>query len=392
MLTERILVVDDEPSNANLVVRVLERAGYSNVRVTLDSSDVIRLVNEFKPHLLILDLHMGHTSGFDILELLNHHLDAAALLPVLVTTGDTAMESLHRARDLGADDYLLKPFSISDLILRVEGLLSMRMACKASNAESVLLRREISACRHIITQAELDLLGQMTGTSEGIDPTDGHSARVGELAASIAECMHLDAATVQSIRAAAPLHDFGKVAVSRRILMKPGPLTSDEMEIVCRHTVIGAFLLSGTAFPVLRLASEIALYHHERWDGTGYPRGLAGEDIPLAGRIVAVADVFDALTSVRSYKRAWSVRDALTEIMSKSGTQFDPRVVGALVATVLRSDTRMSPGKKVSDDSVLSLVERQRKRKLQLHAAVSAGHKLERARLVRDVARRAIVA
>jgi HD-GYP domain-containing protein (c-di-GMP phosphodiesterase class II) len=179
--------------------------------------------------------------------------------------------------------------------------------------------------------------------------------------------------------------------VSERILLKPGPLTADEMEIVCRHTIIGGFLLSGTELPLLRLARDIALYHHERYDGTGYPRGLALDDIPLAARIVAVADVFDALTSVRSYKRAWTVREALTEIIRCSGTQFDPRVVGALVATIMRRDSRVPPAER-EDNPVLSLVDRQREREAQLQAAVAAGQQLHRAGSVGNVLRRPVVA
>ena len=392
MQRARILVVDDEPSNAKLLVRVLERAGYTNVRMSLDSANVVSLVQEYAPELLILDLHMENADGFEVLESMREHLHADTLLPVLVVTADTDIESLHRAVDLGADDYLLKPFGVKDLVLRVEGLLSMRAACAASHEEAVSLRQQIGACRSLVTQAELDLLGHMTGTSERVDPTDGHCARVGELAGAIAEHMGLDADTIASIRAAAPLHDVGKIAVSDSILLKPGPLTPDEMEVVCRHTVIGAFLLSGTELPLLRLAREIALYHHERWDGTGYPRGLNEEEIPLPARIVAVADVFDALTSVRSYKRAWTVKRALTEILSKSGTQFDPRVVRALIAAVMRRDTPVSGADPEVDESVLSLVDRQRQREAQLQAAIAAGHEIQRSRRIRNVFRRPIVA
>jgi putative two-component system response regulator len=385
MQASPILVIDDEPSNAKLLVRVLERAGYTNVRMSLDSSNVVELVRAFEPSLLVMDLHMKNADGFAVLESLRRAMPSEMLMPILVVTADPAVGSLHRALDLGADDYLLKPFGVKDLVLRVEGLLSMRAACQTSHREAVCLRQQISACRQIITQAELDLLGHMTGTSEGRDLSDGHCARVGELAGAIAAQMRLDTDTVESIRAAAPLHDVGKVAVSDAILFKPGPLTPDEMEVVCRHTVIGGFLLSGTELPVLRLAREIALYHHERWDGTGYPRGLHAEEIPLSARIVAVADVFDALTSVRSYKRAWTVRAALTEIMAKSGTQFDPRAVGALVAVILRRESAATSQTAEDDDSVLSLLDRQRQREAQLQTAIATGHELQRARRVRNV-------
>jgi putative two-component system response regulator len=394
MQTSRILVVDDEATNARLLVRVLERAGYTDVHMSLDSSNVIELVRTLEPQLLVIDLHMDTTDGFAVLESLRDEARDDMLLPVLVVTADSAIESLHRALDLGADDYLLKPYSFKDVTLRVEGLLSMRAACQTSHTEAVCLRRQIGAYRQIVTQAELDLLGHVTGTLERGDANDGHCARVGELAAGIAAQMRLDADTVASIRAAAPLHDVGKVAVSDAILFKPGPLTPDEMEIVCRHTVIGGFLLSGTELPLLRLARDIALYHHERWDGSGYPRGLHQEEIPLSARIVAVADVFDALTSVRSYKRAWTVREALTEIMAKSGTQFDPRVVGALVATILRRESAVSTLETAdeADDSVLSLVDRQRQREAQLQTAIAAGHEIQRSRRIRDVFWRASVA
>jgi putative two-component system response regulator len=392
MLNSRILVVDDEPSNAALLVRVLKRAGYENVLATTDSEQIVPLINEHDPHLVVTDLHMGSSDGFTVLEAINKN-NRDALLPVLVVTADCDVDSLRRARELGADDYLLKPFRVADLVVRVEGLLMMRAACESQESDSKWMRNHIGACRHIVTEAELDLLGHVTGTSEGSDPTDGHCARVGELAGAIAQEMKLSQDVVDAIRAAAPLHDVGKVAVSDSILSKPGPLTESDRVTIGRHTVIGGFMLSGTELPLLDLAREIALYHHERWDGTGYPRGLVGEDIPLSARIVAVADVFDALTSERSYKRAWTVRETMQEIVSKSGTQFDPRVVGALIATIFRRDSLVPPADN-EDSSTLSLVDRQRQREAQLQAAIAAGHYFQRAGagLVGDVSRRAIVA
>jgi putative nucleotidyltransferase with HDIG domain len=162
----------------------------------------------------------------------------------------------------------------------------------------------------------------------------GHTTRVGELAARIAARLGYTAVEVDQIRIAARLHDIGKIGLSDSILLKPGPLAPAEFLAQEKHTLIGANILSGSRFPILRLAEEIALTHHESWDGSGYPRGLRGENIPIGGRIVAVADVFDALTHARPYKTAWRLDDAVDEIKHQSGTKFDPSVVKAFLHVV----------------------------------------------------------
>ena len=261
--------------------------------------------------------------------------------------------------------------------------------------EAEMVSPRIGDSRSMITHAELEMLADVTRSLPLGDPLGGHCDRVGELAGAIAAQLGLSCDYVASIREAAPLHDVGKVAVSDEILMKPGKLTHDELVIVRRHTVIGGFLLSGSDLPLLQLASVIALHHHERWDGTGYPCGLAGRDIPLAARIVALADVFDALTSERSYKAAWTIRQALTEIMSESGKQFDPRIVRALLAVILRAGGTLPaavPTAASGANDVLSLVDRQWQREAQLQAAVASGHELERAGLEGNVVRETVVA
>jgi len=164
--------------------------------------------------------------------------------------------------------------------------------------------------------------------------TQRHAERMGALAYDVGRELGLDGETLEQLRRAAPLHDIGKVAVPDAILLKPGPLDPGEMAVARRHTIAGAHILYAGSAPELRLAAEIALTHHERWDGRGYPTGLAGEEIPLAGRIVAVADVYDALIHERPYKPAWSVPQAITEIRMAAGTQFDPAVVHAFLAVV----------------------------------------------------------
>jgi HD-GYP domain-containing protein (c-di-GMP phosphodiesterase class II) len=183
-----------------------------------------------------------------------------------------------------------------------------------------------------VEQARVETLERLALASEyRDDDTMHHTRRVGSLAALIAERMGLAADTVELMGLAAPLHDIGKLGISDLILLKPGPLTPDEREAMKAHTVIGAAILGGSKSPVLRLAEEIARSHHERWDGTGYPHRVAGEAIPIAARIVAVADVYDALTHDRPYKRAWPPEQAVAEIKSQAGSQFDPQVVSAFL-------------------------------------------------------------
>jgi putative two-component system response regulator len=170
------------------------------------------------------------------------------------------------------------------------------------------------------------------------DDTQQHAERIGLLAAMVGAELGLSAGRVDDLRRAAPLHDVGKLAVPDAILLKPGRLDAAEFAIMRRHTTAGARILAGSSSPVLRLAEQIAMTHHERWDGGGYPRGLSGDSIPLAGRIVAVVDVFDALTHERPYKDAWPVERAIAEIATGAGTQFDPRVVEAFLALVDRDE------------------------------------------------------
>ncbi|MEY2609958.1 MAG: hypothetical protein RLZZ128_607, partial [Actinomycetota bacterium] len=183
-----------------------------------------------------------------------------------------------------------------------------------------------------LEQFQLEALERLAILGEFRDTDTGeHTVRVGDMCADIAHLLDLDPVWSERLRLAARLHDIGKVAIPDSILLKPGPLTPAEFEIMKTHTTVGARILSGSNSPLVRLAEEVALNHHERWDGTGYPNALGGNDVPIAGRICAVADVFDALTSERVYKRAWSVEDAVRYIERAAGTQFDPAVVAAFM-------------------------------------------------------------
>lgn len=331
----RILVIDDDISTARMLARLLLRGGYTAVHVVTDERVALDRYETLRPDLVLLDLHMPHVDGFTLLERMRSAMAGHGVTPVLVVSGDPAPESRRRAHLLGASDYVLKPYDLKDVTLRVDALLELRAHAQAGLQAVDKMKLTLNttlADRPAAAEEVIEKLTVACSFRDGV--SEGHTERVALLAGSVAAAMRLPRDVVGAIERCAPLHDIGKVAIPDEILLKPGRLTSEEMAVAKRHTSIGALILSGMDQPLLRLASDIALTHHERWDGAGYPRGLSGEQIPLAGRIVAVADVFDALTHERSYKDAWPVADALNEIVANSGRQFDPDAVTALVDVV----------------------------------------------------------
>ncbi len=316
----RILVVDDEQPNVDLVVALLRRDGHADVTGTTCPATALERAAAVPPDLVVLDLHMPGVDGYAVLERL------PAGTPVLVLTADATREARERALRLGASDFLTKPFDVIEATLRIRNLLAARAATVRLEATVRDRTAELDAAR-------LEVLDRLALAAEFRDEdTREHTRRVGARAARLAAALGLDPVAVELIGQAAPLHDVGKVGVPDAILLKPGPLDDDELERVRAHTEIGRRILAGSTSPVLRMAEAIAHTHHERWDGTGYPRGVAGETIPLAGRIVAVADVFDALTHVRPYKPAWPAERAHAELRAQAGRQFDPAVVEAFTA------------------------------------------------------------
>ena len=323
-----ILIVDDEKANVRLLEMVLAQAGYTNVFSTLDSRETRALFCQLRPDLLLLDLAMPHLDGFEVMRQLRDQTEGANV-PILMLTADATTGTRHRALEAGARDFLTKPLDQTEVTLRIENLLRARLLHNA-------LEEKVRERTGQLELAQLETLQRLALAAEYRDDDTGlHTKRVGHTAGLIARQMGLSPARAELIARAAPLHDVGKIGVSDSILLKPGKLTDAEFAAMKRHTHIGAQMLGGSSSPWLQLAEEIALHHHERWDGRGYG-GLRGEQIPLSGRIVAVADVFDALTHERPYKRAWSVEQAAREIEAGGDTQFDARVVEAFGRTGTR--------------------------------------------------------
>ncbi|RYG69687.1 response regulator [bacterium] len=320
----KIFIVDDEKANIRFLEIVLRQAGYTHVFSTEEPREALLLFQSLQPDIVLLDLNMPGLDGFGVMKQLHQEMDDHPV-PILVLTADALKETKHRALREGAMDFLTKPLDEVEVLIRISHLLQTRF-------HNVLLETRVQERTLALERAQLETLQRLAVAAEFRDDETGlHTRRVGVHAGHIAEALGLPSGDVDLIRRTAPLHDIGKIGIADGILLKPGRLTFEEFEAMKQHTVIGAEILSGSTSPWLRMAEEIALNHHERWDGNGYPRQLAGDAIPLVGRIVAVADVFDALTHERPYKAAWSIEEAAAEIHAQAGKQFDPELVKAFL-------------------------------------------------------------
>ena len=326
----RFLIVDDEPANISILTQMLREWQVTNIVSTTNPHETCLLLQSFQPDIILLDLMMPHLNGFEVMEQLQPLIAADDFLPILVLTADTTDQAKRRALSVGAADFLTKPFDAVELSLRIYNLVSRRVLHHRLHTQNQDLDQQVQQRTQQLAQAEIDTAACLATAAEYRDDDTGqHSQRVGDMASQLARLLGWDETEIELLRRAAPLHDVGKIGIPDHILLKSDKLTPEEFAVIRTHTTIGAAILSQHHTRLLQLAAKIALTHHKRWDGKGYPCGLAGEEIPLAGRLVAVADVFDALTHERPYKKAWSREEAIAEIKKQSGTQFDPTVIGA---------------------------------------------------------------
>ena len=339
----RILIVDDQPPNVLLLERLLGVSGFTSVTSTTDSSQALQLCMELDPDLLLLDLQMPPPDGFEVMDSLAPWLQGPARLPILVLTADGTAETKRRALSVGASDFLSKPLDTTEVVLRVQNLLTTRLLQVELRDQNQVLEQRVRERTRELEEARTEIAERLALAAEYRDDMTGdHQERVGVLAARIATELGLPEDEVELLGRAAILHDVGKVAISDSILLKRGSLDSHEMEAMKLHVAFGSEILGSSHSALLRLAEEIARSHHERWDGRGYPVGLRGEEIPLPGRIVCVADAFEAMTGKRVYREPTSPEEALAEVRRCAGSQFDPKVVAALEsigAEELRSGT-----------------------------------------------------
>jgi putative two-component system response regulator len=330
----RVVIIDDEPSNVVLLERILAWGEFHNFRSFCDPVEALRACTIELPDLVLLDLNMPVMDGFQVLSALRQTA-GSQYLPIVVLTADVNSQTRTRALTLGASDFLTKPGEATEIVLRVRNLLETKLLHRQLKQHNCELDALVRKRTGDLDKARLEALERLARAAEFRDDDTGqHANRVGTVSAQIARTLGESDTEAAVIELAAPLHDIGKIGIPDSILLKPGKLTPEEFDVMKTHTTIGAKILGGSDSPVLKEATAIALNHHEKWNGAGYPNGIPGEQIPLSGRIVAVADVFDALTHERPYKRAWTQEAAIEHIQRLSGLEFDPAVVAAFSGLV----------------------------------------------------------
>jgi putative two-component system response regulator len=330
----RILIVDDEPANLKLLDKILASQGYDNRVLIHDPREVLPSYQEQRPDLILLDINMPHLDGFEVMTRLQA-LDDPLLPPIVILTAQHSREYLLRALALGARDFVTKPFDRTELLMRVRNLLEAQLAHRMVHDQKGALEEMVRARTEELNQTRLQIIRRLGRAAEYRDNETGlHIIRMSKISALLARRLGWSEADCELMLNASPMHDIGKIGIPDTVLLKPGKLDAEEWAIMQTHAAIGAELLDGDDSELLRLARSIALSHHEKWDGSGYPSGLKGEDIPQAGRIVAVADVFDALTSSRPYKKAWPLEQAIALIRDGAGSHFDPEVVAHFLAAL----------------------------------------------------------
>lgn len=335
----RIVVVDDEQANLDLIDRVLVRQGYRHVVSTTDPRWMLDHLDDLAPDLIVLDLHMPDLDGFEVLRRLAIAVPGTDFVPQLVVTADSTAGTRQAALALGAHDFLNKPIDVIETALRVANLLATRMLHVRLQEHNQRLEEQVQARTQQLQLAHTGLVQRLALVGEYRDDvTSEHAVRVGVAAHRLARDLGLPPREARLLGEAAPLHDIGKVGIPDAVLLKPGPLTPAEFATMKGHAAAGAHILAGGESELLRLAEQVALTHHERWDGTGYPRGLIGDAIPLAGRLVAVVDVFDALTSRRPYKAAWTPERAASHMLAHRARHFDPELLDVFLAGVDGAD------------------------------------------------------
>ncbi len=333
-INSRILIIDDQPANVMLLERILNIASYTNVIGMTDPVAAVQAFNAEPFDLVMLDINMPVLNGFGVMNELKKTV-GDDYLPIIVLTAQTDHETSVKALQSGARDFLTKPFDHLEVLSRIRNLLEIRLMHNQLREQNELLEQMVAERTQELNDSRLEVIRRLGLAAEFRDnETGNHIIRMSQYSKLIALKLGLGESDADLILNAAPMHDIGKIAIPDRILLKPGKLDAEEWDVMRSHSVLGAELLDGHDSILMLAAKEIALSHHEKWDGSGYPYGNKGEDIPIFGRIVAVADVFDALTSVRPYKDAWPVEKAVAEIEQLSGSSFEPGVVEAFIGTL----------------------------------------------------------
>jgi putative two-component system response regulator len=334
----KILIVDDQKANVDLLETVLREHGFIGIQKLTDARMVLPLFADFQPDLVLLDLRMPHIDGLSLLKQLRSQIPEGTYLPFVIVTTDLSQRVRQEALSLGAKDFLTKPLNQGEAVLRIYNLIETRFLHLQLEEHNRALDGRVRERTRELEMAQDEMLRHLALAADYRDDLTGlHAQRVGLLAALLAEKIGVPREEVRLIRGAAPLHDLGKIGIPDHILLKADKLTPQEFDVVKTHTAIGGTILSGSSFTLLKVAEQIARYHHEHWDGSGYML-LKGNNIPLPARLTAIADAFDILTHERPYKSASTLEEALAEIQKERGRQFDPALVDALMQLVSTRD------------------------------------------------------
>ncbi|MFH1857505.1 MAG: two-component system response regulator [Candidatus Omnitrophota bacterium] len=331
----KILIVDDEEKNLMLLEGILLPQGYETVKAK-DGEAALEAVRSSSPDVVLLDVMMPKMNGIEVCRRIKQS-EETQMIPVVIVTALDGRKDRIGGIEAGADDFLTKPVDGTELTIRVKNLLKVKSYHDHMKSYNEILENDVAArtrdlkeANETVKRSYLDTIYRLSVAAEYRDEETGrHILRMSRSSAAVAKKMGLPPPEVEKMLYASPMHDVGKIGIPDRILLKPAKLDAEEWEIMKQHSTIGAKILSDSSSELIQMAKSIALTHHEKYDGSGYPGGLSGEHIPLEGRITAIADVFDALTSKRPYKPAFSIEKSVDIIKDSVGTHFDPKVAEA---------------------------------------------------------------
>ena len=323
----RILLIDDEPANLKLLAKMLASQHYEHLVTLQDSRQVIGAYHANRPDLILLDINMPHLDGYQVMAQLQA-LNDPLLPPIVILTAQHGRETLLKALAAGARDFIGKPFDMAELLMRVSNLLDAHLAHRMLHDQKGLLEEMVRQRTDELNQTRLQVVRRLGRAAEYRDNETGyHILRMSKYSALLAQHLGWGEAACDLMLNASPMHDIGKIGIPDAVLLKPGRLDENEMAVIRTHPEIGASLLAGDNSELLRMAQTIARTHHEKWDGSGYPRGLRGEEIPLAARAFAVVDIWDALVSDRPYRKAVPEEAVRAYLGTLRGTHLDARLV-----------------------------------------------------------------